>query len=40
MDIKKSKWNWMMDYCKDKGIPPAEQWAWEKAGKAWDRRAK
>ena len=26
-----SIWFWMMDYCKKKGIPPAETWAWEEA---------
>jgi len=27
----KTKWSWMMDYCKDNNIPPAQTWAWNKA---------
>jgi hypothetical protein len=29
------KWNWMMDYCKQQRIPPAQKWAWDKANAAW-----
>ena len=29
-----TKWNWMMDYCRRKSIPPAEDWAWKEAAKA------
>ena len=29
--IKDKKWIWCMDYCKQKGWPPAENWAWDKA---------
>ncbi len=29
------KWSWMMDYCKSHGLPPAQDWAWDKAEKAW-----
>jgi len=31
-----TRWLWMMDYCKKKLINPAEKWAWEEAGKAYD----
>lgn len=30
------KWIWMMDYCKKNGIPPAQQWAWDMASKAYE----
>ena len=30
------KWIWMMDYCKKNGIPPAQQWAWDRASKAYE----
>ena len=29
------KWFWMMDYCKRKGIPPAQEQAWEQAKDAY-----
>lgn len=29
------QWSWKMDYCKKKGIPPAEMWAWREAEKAY-----
>ncbi len=29
------QWLWMMDYCKSKGIPPAQPWAWTEAETAW-----
>lgn len=25
------QWFWMMDYCKRKGLPPVQSWAWEEA---------
>ena len=28
------KWCWKMDYCKKKGIPAAQEWAWNEAEKA------
>lgn len=31
-----SKWQWMMNYCSKKKIPPAHIWAWEEAKKAYD----
>lgn len=31
----KSKWIWMMDYCQLKKIPPAHEWAWNQAAKAY-----
>lgn len=32
---KEMQWSWKMDYCKKKGIPPAEMWAWREAEKAY-----
>ena len=29
------KWSWMMDYCKKNHLPPAQEWAWEKAKVAY-----
>ena len=29
------KWIWMMRYCKLKGRPPAQKWAWDRAEKAY-----
>ena len=31
------KWIWMMGYCKRKGLPPAQSWAWEEARIAYIR---
>lgn len=25
------KWYWMMDYCKEHGLPPAQSFAWNRA---------
>lgn len=30
------KWTWMMDYCKQHGLAPAN--GWEKAQQAWEER--
>ena len=32
------KWNWMMDYCKERGLSPAEEWVWKKAEFEYDNR--
>ena len=29
------KWLWMCNYCKRKGIPSAQSWAWCEAEEAW-----
>jgi hypothetical protein len=29
------KWTWMMRYCKRHELPPAQEWAWSKAEKAY-----
>jgi hypothetical protein len=29
------RWIWMMDWCKSKGYPPAQDWAWDKAKEAY-----
>jgi len=31
-----NKWEWMMEYCKNRSVSPAQQWAWEKAEKAYN----
>jgi hypothetical protein len=28
-------WNWRMNYCKENGLPPAQNWAWDVSGKAF-----
>ena len=28
-------WNWRMNYCKENGLPPAQNWAWDASGKAF-----
>ena len=33
--MKESKWFWMMNYCKVNGLPPAQEWAWDKARLAY-----
>lgn len=35
-DIIMDTWIWKMDYCKRNGLPPAQEWAWDKAGKAYE----
>ena len=32
-----SKWQWMMDYCRKTGMSPAQQWAWDKAEKEYEK---
>lgn len=34
-DCQNSRWTWMMDYCKSRGLSPAHDWAWSKAENAW-----
>jgi hypothetical protein len=29
------QWEFMMQYCKDNDIPPAQSWAWRKASEAY-----
>ena len=29
------RWRWMMDYCKKKKLPPAQEWAWDIAEKEY-----
>lgn len=31
------KWAWKMDYCKKKGIPPAQKWAWDQAEEVYNK---
>jgi hypothetical protein len=34
---KEEKWNWMMDWCKSNGFPPAQSWAWDKAKREFEK---
>lgn len=29
------RWAWMADYCKRKGLPAAQSWAWRRAEQAY-----
>ena len=29
--MESKKWFWMMKYCEENKIPPAQSWAWNKA---------
>lgn len=31
MTQEENDWFWMMDFCKKKGLPPAQKWAWDMA---------
>lgn len=31
------KWFWMMNYCKENSMPPAQQWAWNRAEIAYTK---
>lgn len=31
------RWIWMINYCKQQGIPPAQAWAWNNAAMAFER---
>lgn len=31
------EFNWKLEYCESKGIPPAQSWAWEEAEKEYIR---
>jgi len=33
------QWLWMMNWCKENYIPPAQKWAWDRAKEAWKTRA-
>jgi len=30
------KWHWMMDYCRKRRLPPAQEWAWKLAENAYN----
>ncbi len=30
-----AQWDWMMKYCKEHGLPPADNEIWREAFKAW-----
>ena len=32
------KWSWMMDWCKKKGLPPANEYVWQKAEEAYSNK--
>jgi len=36
LERKQKKWNWKMNYCKENNIPPAQNWAWRRAGQAFE----
>jgi len=29
------KWFWKMEYCYNHGLPPAQEWVWNKAEQEW-----
>lgn len=31
------QWNWMMDLCLSRRMPPAQQWAWNIAREEYDK---
>jgi len=31
------QWHWMMDYCKENNLPPAQKWAWDRASKEYNK---
>lgn len=39
-DRSLEKWHWKMHYCKSKGIPPAQKWAWDEAEKVYNELLK
>ena len=38
MSDNSQKWLWMVDYCNDNGLPPAQTWAWDRAEKAFNEQ--
>lgn len=32
-------WSWKMDWCLRNKLPPAQDWAWKKAGEAYQKRS-
>lgn len=32
------QWLWMVNYCKDNDLPPAQSWAWERAKQAYEQQ--
>jgi hypothetical protein len=32
------RWIWMMNWCKSKGYPSAQSWAWNKAEEAYKQQ--
>lgn len=39
-DYKKGQWIWMMKYCKDNRLSPAQKRAWDEALKAYKNKGK
>lgn len=31
-----SSWHWGMNYCRMRSLPPSEEWAWDRAKKAYE----
>jgi hypothetical protein len=38
--MKDEQWLWMMNYCKDNRLPPAQSWAWKRAKEAYIKEDK
>jgi len=36
-DVVLDKWIWMMDYCKKRGVSPAQTWAWKQAEEEYNK---
>ncbi len=34
------KWHWMMDYCLQNNLPPAQKWCWDLAEKEYINKMK
>jgi len=32
-----NQWFWMMDYCKKKGLSPADSWVWADAAREYNK---
>jgi len=38
LSIDRTKWMWMMEWCKKRGFPPANEYFWGLADKAFSER--
>jgi len=36
--FEEGKWQWKMEWCRKKGLPPADSTVWNRAEEAWEKK--